>query len=145
MLCFSWGTLIKPFFVSDTLIIIKVSLIYFAEVPSWVAFLKYGWLISTKTLCGTLSAIYLELLPQCGFLAQIYLLAPLQNAVVKRTFSLQNILLTQRRNQMLLATVGKKVLLKYCTFFDEENEKLIKSAAYTWCSTKIRRKSTRHI
>ena len=103
--------------------------------------------VNVKTFCGILAANYLQLLPQCGFLAQIYLLAPLQNAVVERTFSLQNILLTPRRNQMLLATVGKKVLLKYCSFFlsDEEIDKLIKSAAYTWCSTKNRRKPTQHI
>ena len=62
----------------------------------------------------------------------------LQNAVVERTFSLQNILITPRRNQLLLATVGKKVLLKYCSFFlnEEEIEKIISDAAFAWCSTK---------
>ena len=64
----------------------------------------------------------------------------LQNAVVERTFSLQNII-TPRRNQLLLATVGKKVLLKYCSFFlnEEEIEKIISDAAFAWCSTKNRR------
>ena len=65
----------------------------------------------------------------------------LQNAVVERTFSLQNILITPRRSQLLLATVGKKVLLKYCSFFlsEEEIEKIISDAAFAWCSTKNRR------
>ena len=65
-------------------------------------------MLKLKSFSGILVGNYLSLIPNCGVLAQLYLLAPIQNAVVERTFSFQNLILSARRNRLLLETVSKK-------------------------------------
>ena len=73
-------------------------------------------------------------------LAEKYLLAPVQNAVVERTFSFQNIILTPHRNRFLIENVGKKLFVKYTKFFLSEDEinLLLRQAALEWCLLKMR-------
>ena len=113
-----------------------------AEIKILTGLKKSYTKMNVKTFAGIIVANYLQLIPQCCFLAQIYLLAPIQNAVVERVFSLQNIILSQRRSQLKLSSVFCKVFLKYCKFFMSEKEikKIIESAAITWCTTKTRRR-----
>ena len=51
--------------------------------------------------------------------------------VVERTFSFQNLIFSARRNRLLLDTVSKKILLKYCKLIlsKEEINKIIETAA----------------
>ena len=72
---------------------------------------SYSSIKTIKTFAGIIAGNYMELVPQCAFLAQLYLLAPVQNAVVERAFSFQNIILTSRRNRLLLETVSKLSLI----------------------------------
>ena len=73
--------------------------------------------MSMKKFCGVLVGSYKSLVPQCCDLAEKYLLAPVQNAVVERTFSFQNIILTPHRNRFLIENFGKKLFVKYTKFF----------------------------
>ena len=57
--------------------------------------------VKLKSFSGILVGNYLSLIPNCGVLAQLYLLAPIQNAVVERTFSFQNLILSAQRNRLL--------------------------------------------
>ena len=101
-------------------------------------------LMKLKTFAVILVGNHLSLIPNCGFLAQMYLLAPVQNAVVERTFSFQNLILSARRNRLSLDTVGKKILMKYCKIIltKEEITKIIESAAVAWLLGKNRRKGS---
>ena len=74
-------------------------------------------------------------------MAEIYLLAPIQNAVVERSFTFQNIIITPKRNRILIRTVGKKLLIKYSSWIlsSEEIEKILELAAISWCTKKNRR------
>ena len=66
---------------------------------------------------------------------------PVQNAVIERTFSLQNLIITARRNRILLSNVGMKLFIKYCKFIltEEEIEEVLKKAALLWLTEKKRR------
>ena len=46
--------------------------------------------VVTKDFMGVVIASYSSLVPQCAKLATIYLIAPIQNAVVESVFSHQN-------------------------------------------------------
>ena len=54
----------------------------------------------------------IPVLPMCATLATIYLLSPIQNAVVESIFSHQNLILTNRRFRMVIDKVGIKVSIK---------------------------------
>ena len=101
-------------------------------------------MLKLKSFSGILVGNYLSLIPNCGVLAQLYLLAPIQNAVVERTFSFQNLILSARRNRLLLETVSKKILLKYCKLIlsKEEINKIIETAAIAWLNEKKRKKGS---
>ena len=63
----------------------------------------------------------IPVLPMCATLATIYLLSPIQNAVVESVFSHKNLIITNRRFCMVIDKVGIKVSIKYCFFlFSEE-------------------------
>ena len=81
------------------------------------------------------------LVPQCAKLATIYLIAPIQNAVVESVFSHQNLIITSRRFSILIKTVGKKVLIKYCAnlFSEDQLDAIIERAALAWVGLKERR------
>ena len=100
--------------------------------------------VKLKSFSGILVGNYLSLIPNFGVLAQLYLLAPIQNAVVERTFSFQNLILSARRNRLLLETVSKKILLKYCKLIlsKEEINKIIETAAIAWLNEKKRKKGS---
>ena len=76
-----------------------------------------------------------SLLPQCCDIAQKYLLTPVQNAAIERTFSLQNLIIT------IISNVGMKLFIKYCKFIltQEEIEEVLKKAALLWLTEKKRR------
>ena len=76
----------------------------------------YSTIKTIKTFAGIIAGNHAQMVPQCAVLAQLYLLAPVQNAVVERAFSFQNIILTSKRNRLLLETVSKNMLIKYCKF-----------------------------
>ena len=80
------------------------------------------------------------IVPMCAKLATLYLLAPVQNAVVENVFSHQNLILTSKRFSMFISTVNNKVFLKYCTFFfsDEQVDKIIERAAEAWFKRRAR-------
>ena len=90
---------------------------------------------------GVIVASYSSLVPQCSKLATLYLIAPIQNAVVESVFSHQNLIITSRRFSILIKTVGKKVLVKYCAnlFSEEQLDAIIERAANTWVKMKDRR------
>ena len=90
--------------------------------------------------CGILVGSYQDQLPQCSILAEFYLLAPIQNAVVERGFNKQNQIITPNKARVLIKTVGKKVLLKYISvlFDDDEIEKILDQAAVMWTSSERR-------
>ena len=81
------------------------------------------------------------LVPQCAKLATIYLIAPIQNAVVESVFSHQNLIITSRRFSILIETVGKKVLIKHCAnlFSEDQLDAIIERAAKAWVGLKERR------
>ena len=66
--------------------------------------------------------------------ATIYLLAPIQNAVVESVFYHQNLILTNRRFRMVINKVGIKVFIKYCFFLfsEEQIEKILDKASKKW-------------
>ena len=74
------------------------------------------------------------IMPMCATLATIYLLAPIQNAVVESIFSHQNLILTNRRFRMVIDKVGIKVFTKYCFFLfsEEQIEKILDKATKKW-------------
>ena len=96
--------------------------------------------MSTKTFMGVLVASYKTVMPMCAVLASIYLLAPIQNAVVESVFSHQNLILTNRRFSMVINKVGIKVFIKYCFFLfsDDVIEKILAKATRRWFSKERR-------
>ena len=90
--------------------------------------------MSTKTFMGVLVASYKDVMPMCATLATIYLLAPIQNAVVESVFSHQNLILTNRRFRMVIKKVGIKVFIEYCFFLfsEEQIEKILDKASKKW-------------
>ena len=97
--------------------------------------------ISTKNFMGVLVASYSSLVPQCSKIATLYLIAPIQNAVVESVFSHQNLIITSRRFSILIKTVGRKVLVKYCAnlFSEDQLDAIVERAAVTWLELKERR------
>ena len=97
--------------------------------------------ISTKDFMGVLVASYSSLVPQCSKIATLYLIAPIQNAVVESVFSHQNLIITSRRFSILIKTVGRKVLVKYCAnlFSEDQLDPIVERAAVTWLELKERR------
>ena len=71
-------------------------------------------------------------------LAEIYLLAPIQNAVVERGFSFQNIILTPQRSRIIIKTIGIKVFLKYVKniLAKEEIDTILDNAALMWATSR---------
>ena len=90
---------------------------------------------------------YQSHVPQCCDLAEKYLLAPVQNAVVERTFSFQNIILSPHRNRFLIENVDKKLFVKYTKFFlsEDEIDLVLKQAAFEWCLLKMRQSGHRGV
>ena len=74
-------------------------------------------------------------------LKSLYLIAPIQNAVVESVFSHQNLIITSRRFRILIKTVGRKVLVKYCAnlFSEDQLDAIVERAAVTWLELKERR------
>ena len=75
-------------------------------------------------------------------LKSLYLIAPIQNAVVKSVFfPPENLIITSRRFRILIKTVGRKVLVKYCAnlFSEDQLDAIVERAAVTWLELKERR------
>ena len=74
-------------------------------------------------------------------LAEKYLLTPVQNAVIERTFSLQNLIITARRSRILLSNVGMKLFVKYCKSIltEDEIDDILRNATLMWLTDKNRR------
>ena len=97
--------------------------------------------------CGALVGSYQYMVPQCSILAEIYLLAPIQNAVVERGFSFQNIILTPQRSRIIIKTIGIKVFLKYVKniLAKEEIDTILDNAALMWATSRARRNGAGNI
>ena len=76
-------------------------------------------------------------------LKSLYLIAPIRDAVgvVESVFSHQNLIITSRRFRILIKTVGRKVLVKYCAnlFSEDQLDAIVERAAVTWLELKERR------